>query len=522
MIVLRPGERMIPGQEVRAEGMLLAYQGDGNLVLYRRDGVPVWASDTFGAAGFVTMQGDGNLVIYDAAGVPVWASDTFIGGGALELTSEGLKIKALATVWATPAFDPGEQPGPEPTPVLFGANRRFGPRAVGDDRGPQLYAGLSRFYHVWCAGVDMGRVEREDESDVRAGYDFKRVLLQVGSLDPNDYWAGRVADQTSPTFERDVVNVLQSARAHGLRILACIIGKGNGMDRQSNRRPYVRRMAEILRDYPDVVLLAQIMNEPSSMGEITAPEILELEQILRDTAPNLVTSTGAYGDLEGGGEDGLDPRTWGMIGTPHLDRDQTKSEMQDRPWRQPWDWGLSAGDHGILNDEPIGPRSSVASEERPLVLRSHATVAFVSRFMGSVFHADEGIRGNGDLASVPGYREFPACKRFLPGDLPNGSQVNANTNFPGRHWQLDEEFLRAANGNSRGIVRAYGVQQGGYQFTVPFGPVSDFELRAVRPLRVECFQQDVNDRLWERTVGAGERVRFSAQHPDYLLKSRAL
>ncbi len=520
MIVLKPGERLVPGQEVRAEGMLLAYQGDGNLVLYRRDGTPVWASDTFGAAGFATMQGDGNLVVYDAAGVPVWASDTFVPGGALELTSEGLKIKALATVWSTPAFEPGE-PGPEPTPVLFGDVRRYGPRAVGDDRGPQLYAGLSRFYHVWAMKNDPDRVKREDDSDVAVGMDFKRVLLQVGSLDPSDYWAGRVADQNWPDHQQLVADMCAGARERGMRISACIIGKGNGMDRQSNRRPYVQRMAEVLREFPDVVLLAQIMNEPSIEGRITADEILELESILRSTAPNLVTSTGAYGELAGG-EDGLDPRTWGMVGTPHLDRDQTKSEMRDRPWRQPWDWGLSAGDHGLMNDEPIGPRASVASEDRPLVLRSHATVAFVSRFMGSVFHADEGIRGNGDLASVPGYREFAACKRFLPGDLPNGSQQNANTNYPGRHWQLEDEFLRAANDNRRGIVRAYGVQQGGFQFTVPFGPVSDFELRAVRPLRVECFQQDVNDLLWERTVGAGERVRFSAQHPDYLLKSRAL
>jgi hypothetical protein len=520
MIVLRPGERLVPGQEVRADGMLLAYQGDGNLVLYRRDGVPVWASDTFGAPGFATMQGDGNFVVYDAAGVPIWASDTQAPGGSLDLSTEGLKILGMATVWSTPPFEGGE-PGPVPTPVLYGDTRRFGARAVGDDRGPQLYAGLSRFYHVWAMKADPDRVKREDDSDVAVGMDFKRVLLQVGSLDPSDYWAGRVADQNWPDHQQLVARMCDIARERGIRISACIIGKGNGMDRQSNRRPYVQRMAEVLRDYPDVVLLAQIMNEPSIEGRITASEILELEAILRSTAPNLITSTGAYGDLEGGA-DGLDPRSWGMVGTPHLDRDQTKSEMRDRPWRQPWDWGLSAGDHGIMNDEPIGPRSSVAGEDRALVLRSHATVSFVSRFMGSVFHADEGIRGNGDLASVPGYREFAACKRFLPGDLPNGVQVNANTNFPNRHWQLEDNYLRVNNGNSRGIVRAYGVQQGGFQFTVPFGPVSDYELLATRAIRVECFQQDVNDLLWERTVAAGERVRFSAQHPDYVLKSRAL
>lgn len=517
MIALRPGQGLNAGDSVTGSGLVLKYQSDGNVVLYRRD-VPVWATDTFSAPGRFEMQGDGNLCLYDAAGVPIWATGTFVAGAVLEINADGLRVVGPVPLWKAVI---AEEPAP-PVSVLYGDTRRFGPRAVGDDRGPQLHAGLSRFYHVWAAGEDMGRVEREDEQDVRAGFTFKRLLLQVGDPNnPSDYWAGRIANQNGPTHERDVVNVLQSARDRGIRILACIIGKGNGMDRQSNRRPYVQRMAELLREFPDVVLLAQVMNEPSIEGRITGPEIMELEAIIRSAAPNLITSTGAYGDLEGA-EDGLDPRSWGHIGTPHLDRDTSKSEMQDRPWRQPWDWGLSAGDHGILNDEPIGPRASVASEDRPRVLRSHATVAFASRFMGSVFHADEGIRGNGDLASVPGYREFPACLRFLPGDLPNGSQVNANTNFPSRHWQLEDTYLRAANDNTRGIVRAYGVQQGGFQYTVPFGPVSEFELRAVRPIRVECFQQDLNDRLWERSIAAGERVRFSAEHPDYLLKSHAL
>ena len=184
MIVLKAGERLLPGQEVRAEGMLLAFQGDGNLVLYRRDGRAVWASDTFGAPTECAMQGDGNLVVYHAAG-PVWASDSFVPGGVLELTRDGLKITAAATVWKTPAFDPGAEP-PPPVVQLHGPNRIIGARAVGDDRGPQLYTGLSRFYHVWAAGVDLDRVKREDEADVAAGHDFKRVLLQVGSLDPSD------------------------------------------------------------------------------------------------------------------------------------------------------------------------------------------------------------------------------------------------------------------------------------------------------------------------------------------------
>ena len=51
---------------------LLAYQADGNLVLYIAGGASIWASNTNGtSAGRVVMQSDGNLVIYNAANQPV-------------------------------------------------------------------------------------------------------------------------------------------------------------------------------------------------------------------------------------------------------------------------------------------------------------------------------------------------------------------------------------------------------------------------------------------------------------------
>jgi hypothetical protein len=53
-------------------------QGDGNLVVYTQDGVPVWASGTQGNPGAeVVMQDDGNLVVY-SSGRALWASNTVV------------------------------------------------------------------------------------------------------------------------------------------------------------------------------------------------------------------------------------------------------------------------------------------------------------------------------------------------------------------------------------------------------------------------------------------------------------
>jgi hypothetical protein len=83
---LSPGELLRPGDIIHSSSgrYHLGYQGDGNLVLYDENWLPLWASDTAGtSAGVVGMQGDGNFVMYDATNTPVWSSgDSFNHPGA--------------------------------------------------------------------------------------------------------------------------------------------------------------------------------------------------------------------------------------------------------------------------------------------------------------------------------------------------------------------------------------------------------------------------------------------------------
>jgi len=76
---LRPGEALFANQSrISGDGRFtFVYQGDGNLVLYRWDGVPIWASNTGGTSpGQAIMQLDGNFVVYDAGGTDVYRSNT--------------------------------------------------------------------------------------------------------------------------------------------------------------------------------------------------------------------------------------------------------------------------------------------------------------------------------------------------------------------------------------------------------------------------------------------------------------
>jgi subtilisin family serine protease len=82
---------MPAGTLIDAVSMKIAYQTDGNMVIYRQDWTPLWASNTSGLACSPSncsgaFQSDGNLVLYQN-GVPYWATNTVVPGAALMFSS---------------------------------------------------------------------------------------------------------------------------------------------------------------------------------------------------------------------------------------------------------------------------------------------------------------------------------------------------------------------------------------------------------------------------------------------------
>jgi hypothetical protein len=94
-----PPDMLAPGQSLAQNELLtssdgrfhLAYQGDGNLVLYNSSWEPIWSSGTNdNNPGQAVMQGDGNFVIYNGNGAPVWWTATEYSPGAyLVVQSDG-------------------------------------------------------------------------------------------------------------------------------------------------------------------------------------------------------------------------------------------------------------------------------------------------------------------------------------------------------------------------------------------------------------------------------------------------
>jgi subtilisin family serine protease len=81
---LTAGQVLQPDQaRISADGRFhFYYQGDGNLVLYRWDATPLWATGVLGSVGHAVMQHDGNFVVYDASGNDLFNTETYGNPGA--------------------------------------------------------------------------------------------------------------------------------------------------------------------------------------------------------------------------------------------------------------------------------------------------------------------------------------------------------------------------------------------------------------------------------------------------------
>jgi len=138
--ILTGGSQLMPGQQISSpDGRYrLTFQTDGNLVIYRNDGHPVWWTGTVGISpNAAKMQTDGNFVVYDTANYPHWHTHTWANPGAyLSMQNNGaivLYTAGGARLWGSPVppnevnTPPGGGGTPTPSPDTLVAGARLYP-----------------------------------------------------------------------------------------------------------------------------------------------------------------------------------------------------------------------------------------------------------------------------------------------------------------------------------------------------------------------------------------------------------
>ncbi|OXA40811.1 Comitin [Folsomia candida] len=99
-----PGEEVVNCEE-GGDGRL-AFQSDGNLVIYDGKGTSIWASDTRPCGRRAIFQKDGNLVVFNRGGKIVYSTATTGLGNRMTFSQGKLTIydTAYQTAWTSSDF----------------------------------------------------------------------------------------------------------------------------------------------------------------------------------------------------------------------------------------------------------------------------------------------------------------------------------------------------------------------------------------------------------------------------------
>jgi hypothetical protein len=413
--------------------------------------------------------------------------------------------------------------------------------AVCDDDGAFPALGASLFWAGSEYQQDRAHLERNLAFLADYGFDYIRVLGEVGG----PYWVNRWMDPGADDYEATISGLTDLAYdAYGLRVEWVIWGGTNFSVTAESRRTLVDRFARMAQGREHKIMSFEIANEGWQTGfphPEGTQELRELVCRLRAQVPHLVAPTSPAGPEAYGQPrilaDGTDNWDFGYkatyqdscatLGTVHFDRQH--SEDGWRPVRQPWYYLCCRGfmPRVGFNDEPIGPGSSVASEEDPLRLIGAAAVTWVSSMAAYTFHSEPGVWGGGhfdpsvgggsrglaNLDEIPDVRTtfagFEVLRKLTPQDIVNWSPKNWSWDGHPFRGAFEGGQQRCPSGAATDCAVGLYAMTRGQNFYVPvFGIKGTFRLTASWTMRATLYAPGM-----KRTVelDAGETLDLNEE-----------
>ncbi|MGE0460890.1 MAG: hypothetical protein AB7Q16_05935 [Vicinamibacterales bacterium] len=492
MLTMTAGQRLYPDMEIRAgDGAALRYQGDGNLVLYRRSG-PAWSSETPGTApGYVELQGDGNLVAYDASGRPYWASNTRAETPVLWISARGLRITGASTVWQVdlPA-------APAPTPVALERlvvedNRRWFATSAGrfDWREVSAFSLLSRLL-VGERDVVRAWLRTMRAEDVTV----VRVLLTLDG----DYWARSPLGGRSfrcapdmPGYWQQLDELAALTAEEGLYLRACFLGAVEPFggtwypDRRdvwtgevrSRGEAFAVEAAQRLATWPHVV--GELANEPGQIGlRESFDALVALGRKVKAVAPSML--------LGGGAVDGVNDQDPAFAVAPF---DYVDAHIERRMGVRGFEWVKRSGEYALIDQDHVAQRMPFISGEpvnfgewradgRNGDVEPSPSVAFAygavsrARAYNTCFHFDGGLwTTEPQPATLACLRAWIAGLNAFPMQTGTKWRGHWRESFFEQVWPPDDDVrtVEAHVAAGRGPWRVFGCDEFAVAFPEPDG-----------------------------------------------------
>jgi hypothetical protein len=395
-----------------------------------------------------------------------------------------------------------------------GGRIRLAGHAVADDRGEFPALGATLFWAAWGFKHDRPRLDAALKILSEHRFDYIRALGVVGR---QPYWSGREIDWRWPDYKEVIAGLTDYAYdKYGLRVEWTIFGDADQViPAPDDRAQLVDTFIAMSRGREHKIMHFELANESWQNGFGGPDGIAQIRQLTKRLTDGTDIPV-AISDSEGhecSDHLALYKDTAADIQTEHFSRDLNGPLRAWGPVIAPWGVRECAGLPTVVsNNEPVGPKSSVASESDPMRIIGAAIASYMAGVGLYVFHTDAGIWGRTAISDMPNAGAildgFAAMKTYLPADIANWRRH--------RHDSRESPFIPYA-GDARGAIWPDGHDDGAAEvlgsdkddrfFVVPVGIVNSLRLEARRGMEFDVLHPLTGEKLAHQTLKAGESVR---------------
>jgi hypothetical protein len=384
-------------------------------------------------------------------------------------------------------------------------------RAIADDAGPFPALGASLFWAAWAYKHDRPRLDQHLQLLADHGFDYVRALGVVGR---QPEWTGREIDWRWPDYDRVVAGLTDHAYdRYGLRVEWTIFADADQVIPQAaDRIALVDRFLKMSAGREHKIVHFELANESWQNGFGSAEGVRQLRELTRRLASRTEIPV-AISDSEGHECDDHMALYRDMpveILTEHFPRSVDGPMKRWGPVAATWDVRNCPGLPPLIsNNEPVGPKSSVASESDPHRVVAGAVASYMASVALYVLHTDAGVWGREPLTAMPNADAIldglSAMKRYLPADIAGWR----------RHRRDSSEAPLAMAG---GVELFTSVQRDGNRFfALPIGVGDGATLEPRRAMRFTVLDLLSGEELAHHDVAAGEKVALKGGRPAVVL-----
>jgi len=444
-----------------------------------------------------------------------------------------------------PLSEAGHTFGVDASCVPDGENMvRLDGKSLCDNNGPFLGLGVSYFQAMRRAKYDRARLSSDLALAAAKGFNYVRILSMVNwdglEIAPVSFTnsAGKPV-QGWPDYWQQFRDLLDLVAQHGLRTEVTIFADAQYvMHDKSARQAHLDGILANIAGREHKILHLEVANEAWQNGFPGAQGIADLRKFAqylanRTTVPVAITSN--Y-DTSDAGIASLYGGSAADLATIHFSRDLRTIEGGWLPVRDCYRAGNLPGVPPVSSNEPIGPGSSVSSENDPIKLCAAAVFAYIANLPTYVYHSRAGVYGYMDCCppsgsevrfeNTDGINAYQYLRQLLPPDL--ASWVRNDGLEPSAPFTVfcngqANRYWPDVNSPTNGCDRNIGSTKGREFVCFPMGILGGgVTLQARRPVRFQVFNPLTGEVVSNLTLNAGSQVTLPQGPGAWILKGNFL